>query len=214
MKHAIQVLIGLILGIGGLLFLGSRRWLTTTRALVITRHGKTTVHFQPRWVIPFLHTAEEIDLAIQPITVVRSGREGLICRDSVRVDVRATFLLRVRPDREAIRQVAQSVGCQQATDPDTLHRLFHDKFVEALSISCARLNFETILQEREMFREYVIEVLGVDPNGYLLDDVAIGSIEQTPLEALDPDNIVDARGIARIKALTTELAAGANGKPG
>jgi uncharacterized membrane protein YqiK len=47
-------------------------------------------------------------------------------------------------------------------------------------------------------------VIGKDLNGFVLDDAAIDYLEQTPIEALDRDNIMDAEGIRKITALTVE----------
>ena len=37
--------------------------------------------------------------------------------------------------------------------------------------------------------------IGKDLNGYALEDIAIDYLEQTPLETLDPNNVLDAEGI-------------------
>ncbi|KZY71692.1 hypothetical protein, partial [Oleiphilus sp. HI0066] len=49
-----------------------------------------------------------------------------------------------------------------------------------------------------------VEVIGDDLNGYVLEDVAIDYLEQTPKASLDPNNILDAEGIKKITALTAE----------
>lgn len=51
-----------------------------------------------------------------------------------------------------------------------------------------------------MFKDTALQVIGQDLNGYVLDDAAVDHLEQTPLEALDRDNVLDARGIERILA--------------
>ncbi len=58
--------------------------------------------------------------------------------------------------------------------------------------------------KREEFKDQIIRVIGTDLNGYVLDDCAIDYLEQTPVEALDKDNIMDAEGIRKITAQTTE----------
>ena len=52
----------------------------------------------------------------------------------------------------------------------------------------------------------MLKVIGTDLNGFVLDDAAIDYLEQTPLSALDPDNILDAEGIKKIHHLTAEQA--------
>jgi uncharacterized membrane protein YqiK len=55
---------------------------------------------------------------------------------------------------------------------------------------------------REAFRDQIIQIIGRDLNGYVLEDAAIDYLEQTPLEHLDDKNILDAQGIRKITELT------------
>ena len=50
----------------------------------------------------------------------------------------------------------------------------------------------------------IIDNIGTDLNGYVLEDVAIDYLEQTPIEKLDPNNILDSQGIRKITELTAE----------
>ena len=65
-----------------------------------------------------------------------------------------------------------------------------------------KLEFEELYEERDRFRDAIIEVIGKDLNGYVLEDAAIDYLEQTPMSALDADNILDAQGIRKITELT------------
>ena len=59
-------------------------------------------------------------------------------------------------------------------------------------------------------RDAVVAVIGRDLNGYVLEDVAIDYLEQTPKHLLDPSNILDAEGIrATLLARWPGLAAAA-----
>ena len=60
-----------------------------------------------------------------------------------------------------------------------------------------------LYEQRERFRTNVIGVIGDDLNGYMLDDVAIEYLEQTPMEQLDPNNVLDAEGIKKITDVTS-----------
>jgi uncharacterized membrane protein YqiK len=48
----------------------------------------------------------------------------------------------------------------------------------------------------------ILEVLGRELNGYRLDACTINYLEMTPLEALDPANVSDAKGIRKLEAIT------------
>ena len=47
-------------------------------------------------------------------------------------------------------------------------------------------------------------MIGQDLSGYVLEDVAIDFLEQTSINDLDPNNIMDAEGIRRITELTAQ----------
>ena len=80
--------------------------------------------------------------------------------------------------------------------------MFSAKFSEALKTVGKQLEFVDLFENRQMFREKIIEVIGEDLNGYVLEDVAIDYLEQTPKASLDPNNILDAEGIKKITELT------------
>lgn len=153
-------------------------------------------------VVPIVQKAEVIDLSVKLVEVERRGREGLSCQDGVRADVKARFLVRINPTAEDVLQVAQAVGCARAADPATLEELFSARFSEALKAVASKLDFEHLHAERDQFRDAVLRFIGLDLNGYRLDDLVVDHVEQTPLELLDPSNILDARGIEKIKART------------
>jgi uncharacterized membrane protein YqiK len=112
------------------------------------------------------------------------------------------FFVRVNKTAEDVLKVAQAIGCMRASDPDTLEELFVAKFSEALKTVGKRLEFEQLYTMRDDFRDQIIQVIGRDLNGYVLDDAAIDFLEQTPIESLDPNNILDAQGIRKITEMT------------
>src|SRR5678809_1271617 len=56
--------------------------------------------------------------------------------------------------------------------------------------------------ERIKFRDQIQATIGKDLDGFLLQDVAIDYIEQTPLDQHDPSNVLDAEGIKKITEIT------------
>jgi uncharacterized membrane protein YqiK len=113
-----------------------------------------------------------------------------------------TFFVRVNKTQEDVLKVAQSIGCNRASDQLTVEGLFEAKFAEALKTVGKRMNFEELYTERDHFKDAIIEVIGKDLNGFVMDDCAIDYLEQTPIESLDKDNIMDAEGIRKITDLT------------
>jgi hypothetical protein len=92
---------------------------------------------------------------------------------------------------------------ESVPDPDALVELFDAKFSEALKTVGKRFDFVELYNERDKFKVEILSVIGTDLNGYVLDDCAIDYLEQTPLEKLNPNNILDAEGIKKITELTS-----------
>jgi uncharacterized membrane protein YqiK len=156
------------------------------------------VFFNGVYVIEAFDVWEFMDISVKTIEIDRRGRDGLICKDNIRADISVSFYVRVLPEKEAVSKVAGTVGCERASDIQTLNKLFNAKFSEALKTAGKRLDFEELYIKRDDFRDAIIEVIGKDLNGYHLEDAAIDYLEQTPLESLDPENILDAEGITKI----------------
>ncbi|MEO6600258.1 MAG: hypothetical protein ABIQ16_10325 [Polyangiaceae bacterium] len=173
------------------------------RALVVnTMRSEPVVAFTGAIVYPVINRAEVMDLSVKTIDIDRRGKEGLICNDNIRADINVNFFVRVNKTVDDVLKVAQSVGCQRASDATALSELFSAKFAEALKTVGKHFNFEELYTKRDAFKDKIIEVIGKDLNGFILDDAAIDYLEQTPLEALDKDNIMDADGIRKITDLT------------
>jgi uncharacterized membrane protein YqiK len=196
---AVVVLVAL-----GVVFFLSRmfRKVEQGKALIVSKVRRVDVTFTGAVVLPVLHKAETMDISVKTIEITRTGREGLICKDNIRADIRITFFVRVNKTTEDVIKVAQAIGTERASSETTLQELFNAKFSEALKTVGKQLDFVDLYTRRNDFRDQIIEVIGTDLNGYSLEDAAIDFLEQTPLHSLDPKNILDAQGIRKITELT------------
>ena len=172
--------------------------------IVNTLRETPEVTFTGRLVIPVLHKKEFMNISLKTIEIDRQGSEGLICKDNIRADIKVAFFVRVNKTKEDVLRVAQAIGCNRASDQSTLEELFNAKFSEALKTVGKRMDFIDLYAERDKFRDDIIRVIGDDLNGYVLEDAAIDYLEQTPIEELDTNNILDAEGIRKITQLTAE----------
>ena len=205
-------------GIGLLLFIGILvmiarfyRKVDQGHALIINKmKAEPEVTFTGGVVLPIIHRAEEMDISVKTIEIDRRGKEGLICMDNLRADIKVIFFVRVNKTKEDVLRVAQSIGCARASSKQTLDDLFNAKFSEALKTVGKKLEFEQLYTQRDNFKDRIIEVIGKDLNGYVLEDAAIDYLEQTPLESLDPSNILDARGIRKITEITSRASIDTN----
>ncbi len=173
-------------------------------ALIINKRKTIDVTFQGGVVIPVLWKAEEMDISVKRIEIDRRGENGLICKDNIRADITVAFYVRVTQTAEDVLKVAQMVGCDRASDIRVLEELFSAKFSEALKTVGKQMEFISLYDNRETFKEEIMKVIGTDLNGYSLEDAAIDYLEQTPKDSLDPTNILDAEGIKKITQLTVE----------
>ncbi|MCX5205797.1 flotillin family protein [Streptomyces sp. NBC_00237] len=172
------------------------------KALIVSKMRKVDVTFTGQIVLPVLHKAEIMDISVKTIDITRTGRDGLICKDNIRADIRISFFVRVNKTVEDVIKVAQAIGTERASDKETMQELFNAKFSEALKTVGKQLDFTDLYTKRDELRDRIIAVIGTDLNGYSLEDAAIDYLEQTPLTQLDSGNILDAQGIRKITELT------------
>ncbi|HMO12859.1 MAG TPA: SPFH domain-containing protein [Pirellulaceae bacterium] len=196
----------------GLIALLIRCWQKVSQGTAIVRNGMggTAVSFSGMFVIPILHKAEWMDISVKRIEIDRHGSDGLICKDNIRADIKVAFFVRVNKTADDVKQVAQFLGCKRASDQSALVALFEPKFSEALKSVGKQFDFIELYSSREKFREEIKKVIGTDLNGYLLDDAAIDFLEQTPIESLNVNNVLDAEGIKKITDLTAREQVQAN----
>ena len=198
------ITVAAVILIGALIVFASMyRKVDQGQAMIInTLSSEPKVTFTGGLVIPVLHRVEKMAISLKTVEINRRGGEGLICKDNIRADIVVTFFVRVNKTREDVLKVAQAIGCERASDQETVEELFSAKFSEALKTVGKRMDFEDLYRERNHFRDEIIEVIGQDLNGYVLEDAAIDYLEQTPMNQLDENNILDAQGIRKITELT------------
>ena len=155
-------------------------------------------------MVPLVQQIEFMDLTLKSFEIARQGSEGLICKDNIRADIKVAFFIRVDKTEEEIKEVAQSIGTKRCSEIETLLELFDAKFSEALKTVGKQFDFVDLYDKRDKFKDEILKVIGTDLNGYRLDDAAIDYLEQTPLELLNPNNILDAEGIKKITELTSQ----------
>jgi flotillin len=173
------------------------------KAIVRTGVGGGKVAFnQGMYVIPILHKMEIMDISVKKLQIDRLEFEGLICKDNIRADIKVAFFVRVNKNVEDVLNVAQIIGTERASDTDTLTNLFEAKFSEALKTVGKKFDFISLYEARREFRNEILDIIGTDLNGYILDDCAIDYLEQTEMKFLSAGNILDSQGIRKITELT------------
>jgi uncharacterized membrane protein YqiK len=142
------------------------------------------------WVVPLLHRAEEMALSVKRIDVTCFGESAVVCADHIRADAKAAFFVRVNNTREDILNVAQSLGCQRASDPTVLAELFEPKFAETIATAAGQSRFSELAEDQDAFKKQVLKLISTDVNGFVVDDLAVKHLDRTPSENCDPLNIL------------------------
>lgn len=194
----------IIIAFLGLIFWVLSMYKKTVQGVVLLRtgYGGAKVFFNAGVVIPVIHRLEYMDISVKKLEISREGKDGLICKDNMRADIQVAFFVRVNKSVDDIVNVGQTIGCQRASDIATLRELFEAKFSEALKTVGKKFDFIELYEARSEFRQEILNIIGTDLNGYVLDDCAIDYLEQTSILHLNKDNILDAEGIKKITELT------------
>ncbi|MER1757079.1 hypothetical protein [Proteus mirabilis] len=173
-----------------------------TALIVNDMTSQPKVHFTGALVYPVIYKKEFMRISLLTLEVDRRGKDGLICQDNLRADITAAFYLRVNETTEDVLKVAKAIGVDRASDHQAVSTLFSAKFSEALKTVGKQFELSKLFEDRQNFRDRIVDVIGKDLNGYALEDVAIDYLEQTPKSALDPNNIFDSEGIRKITEIT------------
>lgn len=150
-------------------------------------------------VFPVFHEAMPVNMNTLVLSVVRRDSEALITLDRLRIDVKAEFYVRVRPDAEAIAMAAQTLG-MRTMQPDALKDLVEGKFVDALRSVAAGMTMNELHEQRADFVQKVQQVSSNDlaMNGLELESVSLTGLDQTSIEHFNANNAFDAEGLTKL----------------
>jgi uncharacterized membrane protein YqiK len=196
------ILLVMLIGIFGLFSAFYVKVEQGTALIINDMSAQPKVRFTGSLIIPVLYKAELMRVSLITLQVDRRGKEGLICKDNMRADITVAFYLRVNETQADVLRVAKAIGAGRASDRDAVDELFNAKFSEALKTVGKKFEFTELFEKRQEFRDAIVKIIGNDLNGYVLEDVAIDYLEQTPKALLDHNNILDAEGIRKITERT------------
>ncbi len=202
LPYIIGAFVVIVLLVGAAASLFCVRKIQPGRAGVKTGWGGVKVSFDWMVRVPLIQTYHIVDISVKKLEIQRKGKDGLVCKDNIRADIAVAFYIRVDASEESVRKVAQMLTPERVSDIDQLRDLFEAKFSEALKTAGKQMEFHELFTERTKFRDQIQATIGKDLDGFLLQDVAIDYLEQTPLDQHDPNNVLDAEGIKKITQIT------------
>jgi len=150
-------------------------------------------------VLPVFHETMPVNMNTVRLAVERKNADALITLDRLRIDVKAEFYVRVRPDAASIAMAAQTLG-QRTMHPEALKDLVEGKFVDALRSVAAGMSMNELHEQRADFVQKVQQVSSNDlaMNGLELESVSLTGLDQTSIEHFNANNAFDAEGLTKL----------------
>ncbi len=150
-------------------------------------------------VLPVFHETMPVNMNTVRLAVERKNADALITLDRLRIDVKAEFYVRVKPDGGSIAVAAQTLGLR-TMHPEALKELVEGKFVDALRSVAAGMTMNQLHEQRSDFVQKVQQVSSADlaMNGLELESVSLTGLDQTSIEHFNANNAFDAEGLTKL----------------
>ena len=201
----IEIAIYAGIGLAALLILGlivTRLYHRATKEIAFVRtgfRGERVIMNGGALVLPVLHETMPVNMNTVRLAVERKNVDALITLDRLRIDVKAEFYVRVRPDAGSIAMAAQTLGLR-TMNPEALKDLVEGKFVDALRSVAAGMTMAQLHEQRSEFVQKVQQVSSADlaMNGLELESVSLTGLDQTSIEHFNANNAFDAEGLTKL----------------
>lgn len=206
------IMLWLIIGIfavGAAWWLLSRLYQRSRSDIAFVRTGflgRKVVVSGGAFVIPVLHEVTGINMNSVRLDIDSTGRQALITNDRLRVDVLASFNVRVARDPECVMMAAQTFG-KRTLQADVLAHLLQSSFIDALRSVAADMTLEDLHLHRQEFGARVSELVesGLNRAGMELQSLSITKLDQTEREFFNPENAFDAAGLTALTERIEDL---------
>ncbi|GAA4780482.1 flotillin domain-containing protein [Stakelama sediminis] len=201
----VPILIYAGVALGALLILGlilAKLYKRATKEIGFVRTGfggEKVVMNGGALVLPVFHETMPVNMNTVRLAVERKNGDALITLDRLRIDVKAEFYVRVRPDAQSIATAAQTLGLR-TMHPEALKELVEGKFVDALRSVAAGMTMAQLHEQRSDFVQKVQQVSSADlaMNGLELESVSLTGLDQTSIEHFNANNAFDAEGLTKL----------------
>src|SRR5687768_14645937 len=150
-------------------------------------------------VLPVFHETMPVNMNTVRLAVERNNADALITLDRLRIDVKAEFYVRVKPDAGSIAMAAQTLGLR-TMQPEALKELVEGKFVDALRSVASGMTMNQLHEQRADFVQKVQQASSSDlaMNGLELESVSLTGLDQTSIDHFNANNAFDAEGLTKL----------------
>lgn len=214
------VVVGLIFGA---ILKCYKRVYSVDEILVIKKfNGDIKIAAQGGFVLPLFNSFTRLNLVSKKITVYSGDLNKLVARsdqssseynafihigdgnysaETIRVDLGVEFKLKVNIDNENEVIHAVKMYGDLLSDAKALGQYLQGQLAEAVKTATRKLEFYELLNDRVGFREVVKQTLSKELDGLIVSDVSIIFVDHTPLDRLDPNNMLDNTGRKKIEEI-------------
>jgi uncharacterized membrane protein YqiK len=168
--------------------------------------GRKVVISGGAFVFPVLHEVTGVNMNSVRLDIDRTGRSALITKDRLRIDVVASFNVRVGRTPEDVSAAAQTFG-KRTLQPEVLRHLLENSFIDALRTVASEMTLEELHLRRPDIGRRVTEIVspGLNRAGMELQSLSITKLDQTEREFFNPENAFDAAGLTYLTERIEDL---------
>lgn len=161
--------------------------------------GRKIVITGGAFVVPILHEVTGVNMNAVRFDVDRTGANALITKDRLRVDILASFNVRVGRTPEDVLAAAQTFG-KRTLQVDVLRNLLEAGFVDALRSAAAEMTLAELHQHRKEIGDRVTDIVapGLTHAGLELLNLSITKLDQADRSFFNADNSFDAAGLTAL----------------
>nr|WP_309402209.1 flotillin domain-containing protein [Aminobacter niigataensis]WMD00149.1 flotillin domain-containing protein [Aminobacter niigataensis] len=155
--------------------------------------------------IPIFHQVTPVSMSTMRLDVLRTKEHALITKDHMRVDVEASFYMRVKGSKEGVALAAQTLGAR-TLNAQAIQELLEGKLVDAVRAAVAEMLLDQLHGDSRIFIERVrFFITEADiGNGLELEAVSLSRLDQAAKNYFDASNTFDAQGLIRIARETED----------
>ena len=142
-------------------------------AVIRTGFGGAAVVFGSGTVaIPIMHRLEKVSMAARIFNyeILVKGK------DESQQTLNASFTVGINKTRDDFLRAIQHVGIERLNNESLLQKFFEPGFTEAFCQSAKKFSKEDLENNHYQLTEYVCDIIGIDLNGFVLEQVSYSFI--------------------------------------
>ena len=130
------------------------------------------------FVFPIFHQHHELDLLNKQLDSNFVKEDVLQTKDLKRVEVIIKSYWRVNKNLRDIINVYQTIGVDNSNDINFIKNYFSPRIKEAVAVIISEYRYEDLIEGRAEFKLRILNYLGQDFGGYIIDDLFVEKINK------------------------------------